>query len=82
MGTGLLSGDALLGGLFGAGVVSSFKAYESRAMRNLLVALSKTEPGSRAERNILANIAKASATAGATTQMQPEPNQSSVIEVR
>jgi hypothetical protein len=62
--------------------VSSFKAYESRAMRNLLVALSKTEPGSRAERNILANIAKASATAGATTQMQPEPNQSSVIEVR
>lgn len=87
IGTGLLSGDALLGGLFAGGTLTSFRVYESRAMRNLLVALSKTEPGSRAERNILANIAKVStpAAASASTRVQPNsPEQPAAakIEVR
>jgi hypothetical protein len=72
----------LADGWFGAGAVSAataarFRVYESKAMRNLLMALSKTQPGSKAESNVLGNITKlaaknASAPAAATPEQRAQ----------
>lgn len=64
----------------GAASLAGFRAFESKAMRNLLVSLGKTKPGSKAETNVLGMIAKAmpAASAQAVTPDQP----TSVIEVR
>lgn len=84
-GLGFLAGDWFGAAGVGAATAAGFRIYESKAMRNLLTALSKTQPGSKAESNILRNIAqvtsKAAATTGATTQTRPE-TEKPAIEVR
>lgn len=40
------------------GIVAAARTYESKAVKNLLIALSKTAPGSKAEQNVLGNLAR------------------------
>lgn len=79
-------GDLFTGGAIAGLSMAAFRGYESKAMRNLLVALSKSKEGSRAERNILANIgrvlARTAPAAAAPTQAAPEQQPTSTIEVR
>lgn len=55
-GTAGLAGAALSTALAGA------RIYETKAVKNLLVALSRTAPGSKAEQNVLGSLAKAITT--------------------
>ena len=55
-GTAGLAGAALSTALAGA------RVYETKAVKNLLVALSRTAPGSKAEQNVLGSLAKAITT--------------------
>ena len=79
-------GDLFTGGTIAGLSMAAFRGYESKAMRNLLVALSKSKEGSKAERNILANIgrvlARTAPAAAAPTQAPPEQQPTSTIEVR
>jgi hypothetical protein len=43
-------------------VVAGARMFESKAVKNLLVALSRTAPGSKAEQNVLGSLAKALTT--------------------
>jgi len=52
----LVGSDPLLLGLFGTTLVASAKAYESKAVRNLLLRLASAPKGSQAERDILNKI--------------------------
>ena len=85
-GLGFLAGDWFGAAGVGTATMAGFRAYESKAMRNLLVALSKTEEGSKAEQNILGNIgrvlARTAPAAAAPTQAAPEQQPTSTIEVR
>lgn len=78
--------DLFTGGTIAAISMAAFRGYESKAMRNLLVALSKTKEGSKAEQNILGNIgrvlARTAPAAAAPTQATPEQQPTSTIEVR
>lgn len=84
------AGAAMFGDLFTGGAaaglsMAAFRGYESASMRNLLVALSKTQSGSRAESNVLANIGKVAARTAAPTaasQTRSEQQPATKIEVR
>jgi hypothetical protein len=85
-GLGFLAGDWFGAAGVGTATALGFRAYESKAVRNLLASLSKTQPGSKAEKNILANItkatAKASVPAAVNLQTRPDEQPTSTIEVR
>jgi len=53
---GLVGANPLLLGLFGTSMVASAKAYESKAVRNILLRLASAPKGSKAEREVLNKI--------------------------
>jgi hypothetical protein len=55
-------GTAGLAGGILAATVGGMRAYETKAVKNLLIALSRTAPGSKSEQNVLGSLAKAITT--------------------
>lgn len=76
----ILTGAASVGSLLG------YKTFETPAVRNLLVSLSRTQKGSKAEANLIGllgkELARAAPAAAAPTQATPEQQPTSTIEVR
>jgi len=57
-GLGFLGGGWMGAAGVGAASMAGFRLFESAPMRNLMMSLGRAEPGSKAESNILSNVAK------------------------